>query len=219
MHHWEAMICRQRAPERANVKPKPPTLTDPVQGRTESQREKLWSSRDMMCSCCSFISPSGESGALFDIRPTCSSDEHKSGVKSVFESPLWLSVLLCLTRNPPCIHMDAHTLPLYLSLSIDCCNQTACCSQVVRECRAIFHSLQPMLGGILPFSAQPGHKTNEVTGKRRNKSRTQKHDNEKQKKNTTLCSKRVGQTCFDRLHVGGRENDTEWKDKVNCEND
>lgn len=48
MHHWEPMICRQRALERANVKPKPPTLTDPRRCRAESRANKLWSSRDVL---------------------------------------------------------------------------------------------------------------------------------------------------------------------------
>lgn len=40
MHHREPMICWQRALERVNVKPKPPTLTDPRQSRTESQAKQ-----------------------------------------------------------------------------------------------------------------------------------------------------------------------------------
>ena len=113
MHHWEPMICRQGACERVNVKLKPPTLADPLQ----SQGNKRLSCRDTMCSCWSFISSSRESGVLFDIRPTCFSDEHQSGVKSLLESPLWLSVLLCLTHNYPCVHVDTHSLDLSLSAS------------------------------------------------------------------------------------------------------
>lgn len=79
----------------------PPTLTDPMQSRTESQG-KLWSSRDIMRSCCSFISPPVFS--LIFVPHVL-----QSGVKSVFEGPPWLSVLLRLTHDPPCVHTDTHT--------------------------------------------------------------------------------------------------------------
>lgn len=96
---------------------------------------------------------------------------------SVFESPLWPPILLCPTHN---LHTWTHTLSSFstsisLVLSIDCYNQTTGCSQVIWECYAIFPLIQPMLVGILPLYAQPGHTENGDTGKRLKKRQTQKH--------------------------------------------
>lgn len=142
------MICRLRAVERVNVKLKPPTLTDPSQSRTKSQANKLWSSTDIMCSCYSFYLPLRRIPVFYLIFIPRVLQMGTRVEWSVFESPLWLSVLLCLTHNRPWLHMDTHTLSLlflsfYLSHSIDCCNQTPGCSQVVWECLAIFHFSEP----------------------------------------------------------------------------
>lgn len=146
MHQWEPMICRQRALEYVNIKPKPPTLTDLRQSRTESQGNKLWPRRDIMCFYCSFVSPSGETSVLFDIRPTCSSDEHKCRVECVWGSSVIVCSALSDPQSPTCTHghrLSLLFLCLSLSLSIDCCNQTAGCSQVIWECSAIYHFSNP----------------------------------------------------------------------------
>lgn len=179
MHHWDPTIC-QRAVECVNVKTKPPTLTDPRRIRTQSRGIKLGSSRDIKCSCCSFTSPSRESYVLFDVRPTCSSDE--SGVECVGES----SAVVCSALSDP----HGHTLSL--CLSIDCCNQTAGCSQVVWECHAIFH-FSTCVGWNTPiFCSTRTQRMRAQVGKKKQKANTKASPWE----NTIPCSKRIGQTFF-----------------------
>lgn len=61
-----------------------------------------------------FISPfRKKSSVLFDIRPTCSSDEHKSGVECVWEP----SPIVCSALSDPRVHVDTHSLSC-LSLSV-----------------------------------------------------------------------------------------------------
>lgn len=72
-----------------------------------------------------FISPSEESSVLFDIRPTCSSDEHKSGVECV--------------RGPSLIVCSALSDPQYPA-STRGRTHTDSCSQVVSERHAIAFS-------------------------------------------------------------------------------
>lgn len=69
-----------------------------------------------------FIYPSERSAVLFDIRPTCSSDEHKSGVECVRE----LSVIVCSALSDPQspVSTRGHTqslssVSLSLSISVD----------------------------------------------------------------------------------------------------
>lgn len=130
-----------------------------------------------MCSCCSFISPPGQFSVLFDIRPTRSPDEYKSEVECASES---LSVLLCLTRN-----LHTGPSPFSLSLSNYCSRLIALIKHwaVVRldESAALFSTSPNHAVWKLPFSAQPGQRANEVTGKMKNKSKTQKYQHEEKK--------------------------------------
>lgn len=126
--HWSVLTSNRNHPHW-------PTLG---KARTESQAGELRSSRDIMCSCCSFYPP------FRRIRCSLWYSSHTffrwAQVRSGVCSRALCDCLFCFVW--PTIPHD-HTLSLYLSHSIDCCNQTAGCSQAVRERRAIFHFCDP----------------------------------------------------------------------------
>lgn len=200
---------RQRALERADVKPKPPTLTDTWWSITESQASKRQSNGDIMCSCCSFLSPPSEknpvSSLIFVPRVLQMSTRAEW---SAFESPRRLSVLLCLTHE--CTW--THTLSL-LSFSLG--NQTAGCSQVVWEGRAVFHFSDPCWA---EYSHFPHNQVTEWTGSHVKRWKLKgKHKSIAVSKNTIPFSWIAAQMCSGRVYM--LENERKEKENGEHEHD
>lgn len=174
MHHWEPMICRQRALERANVKPKPPTLTDPRQCRTESRANKRWSSRDVLVVLFYLPFRAIRCSLWYSSHMFFRWAQEWSGVCSrALCDCLFCFVWPTIPREYTWTHTVSLlrlSLSIYLSRLIAVIKQRAAAGRPRVPC--YFPLLQPMLGGILPFSAQPGRRVNEVTGKRGNKRQT-----------------------------------------------